>query len=118
MKKILLVEDDLLAARAYQKLLEKSGFEVDNAFDGEECLMKANNGYDFVLLDIVMPKIDGWEVLKKIKERDDVGDLPIAVFTVLDGNEHRKRAKELGAVAFINKLHDDVVEEIRRILKP
>ena len=117
MKKIFLVEDDLLTARAFQKLLEISGFEVTHALNGEEFLEKVHGGYDCVLLDIMLPVIDGWEVLKRVKERDDVRHIPVAFLTVLDDHKLRKKALSEGAAAFINKFQDDFLEKLNKILQ-
>jgi len=116
-KKILLVEDDLLACRAYQKLFEKAGFEVDLALDGEEGLTKSHNGYDCILLDIALPKMDGWQVLEKLKNHDGTCHMPVVVCTVLDGDEHKKKAQELGADGFVNKFNDDLLAETLKILQ-
>lgn len=115
-KKILLVEDDLVACRAYQKQFEKAGFEVDCALDGEEGLAKSDSDYDLILLDIALPKVDGWQVLAKLKDGDKTKKKPVIIFTVLDGDDHRKRAKELGADGFVNKFNDDVLSEVEKVL--
>lgn len=115
-RKILLVEDDLLAARAYQRRLEEAGYEVEYALDGEEALHKVHDGYNCVILDLALPKVDGWEVLEKIRNHDGTKHIPVVVCTVLDGEDKRKKVKELGADAYVNKFNDDLVAEVEKIL--
>lgn|SRR3990167_87111 len=115
-KKILLVEDDLLACRAYQKRLINEGYDVDCAIDGEDGFAKSYNGYDCIILDIMLPKLDGWQVLERVKGDDRIKNTPIIVFTVLDGDHHRKNAAELGAHGFVNKHKDDLISTIKKIL--
>ncbi|OGD94026.1 hypothetical protein A3H87_04185 [Candidatus Curtissbacteria bacterium RIFCSPLOWO2_02_FULL_42_37] len=116
MKRILLVEDDLLAARASQRRLEEAGYEVECALDGEEALHKVHNGCYLVVLDLLLPKVDGWEVLEKLKNHDGTKHIPVVVCTVLDGEDYRQRAQKFGADAYINKFNDDLVAEVNRIL--
>ena len=67
-KKILLIEDDQLVSELYCELLKNEGYQVECAFDGEEGYRKMNeDGYDLVLMDIMLPKIDGVEILKRLK---------------------------------------------------
>lgn len=113
-KKILIVEDDLPAIRAYQKRLEEVGYEVECALDGEEALNKVHPGYHLVILDLALPKVDGWGVLEKLKNNDGVKHIPVVICTVLDGEDKRKKAKELGADGFVNKFNDDLVAEVER----
>jgi len=114
-KKILIIEDDLLACRAYQKRLEKAGYEVDCALDGEEGLAKSHKGYDLVILDIALPKLDGWQVLEQLKNHDETCHMPVVVCTVFDGEDYRAKAKEYKADGFVNKFHDDLFSEVERI---
>jgi len=114
-KRILIIEDDLLICRAYQKRLGKAGYEVDCAFDGNEGLTKSHNGYDLIILDIALPKLDGWQVLGRLKNHDGTRHTPVLVWTVLDGDHYRQRAKELEAHGFVNKFRDDLLTEVGRI---
>jgi len=114
-KRILIIEDDLLACRVYQKRLEKAGYEVDFALDGNEGLAKSHNGYDLVILDIALPKLDGWQVLGRLKNHDGTRHTPVIICTVLDGDHYRQKAKELDADGFVNKFHDDLFSEVERI---
>lgn len=114
--KVLLIEDDLLAARAYQKLLENANLQVDCALDGHEGLEKSRQGYHCIILDLALPKLDGWQVLERLKKDDGLKHIPVIICTVLDGEDHRKKATELGAQAFVNKFKDNLLDEVKNAL--
>lgn len=104
MAKILIVEDEVAMAKALEIKLKSDGFETDVAHNGEEALDKILNtgGFDLVLLDLVMPKVDGFTVLEKLGEKEsDVP--PIIVSSNLSQNEEFQRAKDLGATDFYVK---------------
>jgi CheY-like chemotaxis protein len=87
MKKILLVEDDDFLIDIYCKRLEKEGFKVDVAKTGRECLKKLSEGkYHLLLLDLILPEMDGWQVLEEIRKKKEkkeeiVEDLKIVVLS-------------------------------------
>ncbi len=116
-KKILLVEDDLLAARAIESLLKSKNYEVELAIDGEEAIGKVHEGYHCVVLDIIMPKKDGWEVLKDLKSNKRTLHIPVVVCTNLDGEQHRKRASDMGAHGFVNKTCDNLLEVVEAVFR-
>jgi len=115
-KKILLIEDDLALVRSLQKLFTNAGFDIDWALDGEEGLAKVSDVCDCIVLDLALPKKDGWEVLEELKNNDGTKHVPVVICTVLDGDHYRKRAKDLGADGYVNKFHDDLLGEVERIL--
>ncbi len=83
MKKILVVDDEPEIVDIVKKMLEDR-YEVIGAYDGEECLEKARKEKpDLILLDILMPKMDGWETLKRLKEDDATKDIPVSMLTAL-----------------------------------
>ncbi len=96
--KILVVEDDILLRELYTETLKNEGYQVDNAADGEEALSRIKQGgWDLVLLDIILPKLDGLEIMRRIKASD--GQKPsksIVFLTNLDKDEEIKEALELG----------------------
>lgn len=101
-KSILLVEDEEPMARAVQIKLEQSGFKVTVALDGQEALdALATNTYDLILLDIMMPKVDGWEVLKQINDRKL--KTKVIVTSNLSQEEDIEKAKSLGVADFLVK---------------
>jgi CheY-like chemotaxis protein len=118
-KKILIVDSDLPACRAYQKLLEKKGFEATCCLDGREALKKAYGSYDCILIDTSdLPKVDGWEVVVKLKNHDGLRKIPLIVITALEGDHWREKANKVGADSLIAKFSpDQVLEEIEKILR-
>lgn len=121
MKKILLVEDDPFLIDIYTKKLKKEGFEVATVADGEKVLERVEKGeIDLLLLDIVLPKIDGWEILRKIKNKKLKNkNLRIIVLSNLGQKEEVEKGLKLGADKYLIKAHytpSQVVEEIKKIL--
>jgi DNA-binding response OmpR family regulator len=125
MKKILLVEDDPFLIDIYQKKLKNSAFEVDVANDGEKVLeiLKEKN-FDLMLLDIVLPKIDGWKALEEIgkmkKEKKDLEKMKIVIWSNLGEKEDIKKGLSLGATSYLIKANftpSEVVKEIEKLLK-
>ncbi|MDD4333094.1 MAG: response regulator [Patescibacteria group bacterium] len=117
-KKILIVEDEKPLGRALSLKLGKAGYQSDNAYDGEDALTKLKNGkYDLVLLDLVMPKLNGFEVLVKKKEAKD--NTPVIVLSNLSQEDDVKRTKEFGVLDFIIKSDMsifDIIEKIKKIV--
>lgn len=121
MAKVLLVEDDLPLVRMYDVVLKKAGFEVLSALDGEEGLakIKADNP-EVVLLDLVMPKKDGFAVLMELQEDSTLSKIPILCLSVLHQAEDIERAKLLGAVDFLVKTEvtpEEIVNKVKKHLK-
>lgn len=121
MAKILLVDDDLLLVRMYQRKLENDGYIVTTASNGIDALQKLFEfSPDLILLDIMMPKMNGLEVLTKIKENPQTKDIPVIMLTNVGGSdEDIERGLELGAVAYLVKARNRpaaVVEKIKEIL--
>jgi CheY-like chemotaxis protein len=101
---LLIVEDDPLMSRMYQKIFKFEGYNVDVAGDGEEGLDKVRKlKPSLVLLDIMMPKMNGMEVLRKLKLDPDTKSIPIVVLTNLAGQQDAEKALTLGAVKYIVK---------------
>ncbi len=118
-KKILIVEDEQPIAKALQLKLEHSGFEAEIALDGQEALEMLKKGtYHLILLDLVMPTMDGFEVLSKLQE--DKNEIPVLVATNLSQEEDLERAKKLGALDYFVKSDTpiaDLVEQVKAKLK-
>ena len=121
MKTILLVEDDPFLIDIYTHKLKISGFEVKLADNGRKALeIIKKEKPDLVLLDIVLPEIAGWEVLKKIKDGGSNNDLKIIILSNLGQKEEVEKGLKLGAVRYLIKAHftpSEVVEEIKKVLK-
>lgn len=102
--KILIIEDDPLMARLYEKAFRFEGYDVDVAGDGLEGLDKVrNNKPTLVLLDIMMPKMNGLEVLAKLKSDPDTRHVPVVILTNLAGEKDTEDALTKGAVKYIIK---------------
>lgn len=122
---LLIAEDDQFYANLYKTKLEKEGFAVIIATNGSETMrLIEENKPNLIILDIVMPELDGFEVLKKLKEQSDFKDVPVIVLSNLGQQEDVDRALSLGAFRYIVKsnvsIHDMVesVEEALRDAKP
>lgn len=121
MAKILLVDDDPLLVRMYQKKLENDGFEVETADDGDVALTRIREFRpDLILLDIMMPKINGLQVLAKLKSVKETSSIPVILLTNVGGtDEDTNRGLELGAVAYLVKASNkpkEVVLKVKEIL--
>jgi len=102
--KVLVVEDDQFLLNAYKVKLPKEGFETECATDGNKAIKALKNSIpDLILLDLVMPKKDGFAVLKDLKDNDKWKDIPVIVASNLGQQEDIDRAIKLGANAFIIK---------------
>jgi DNA-binding response OmpR family regulator len=121
MAKILIVDDDRLMLKMYQGKFEDDGFGVAVAVDGQAGFDKALEFKpDLILLDIMMPKVDGFEMLKKLKGGAATKNIPVILLTnVGGGDEDVKKGLGLGAVAYLVKAHydaKDVVKKVKEIL--
>lgn len=120
MKKILIIEDEAALQRAATQALKEGGFDVLSATDGETGLMLAEAELpDLILLDIILPKKNGFEVLKDLKEGDKTKTIPVIVLTNLESPGDVQKALELGAKTYLVKLNyrlEEVVEKIKEIL--
>lgn len=122
MAKILLVEDDPLMVRMYQRKLVNDGYETLVAVDGEEGLVKIRSFRpDLVLLDIMMPKLNGLQVLERLKADPTTAKTPVIILTNLGGTQDDiERGLELGAVAYLVKSAyrpDEVIAKVKEILE-
>ena len=100
-KKVLVVDDEKLIVKGIRFSLEQDGMEVDCAYDGEEALQKANAGiYDMILLDLMLPKVDGMEVCQRVREFSDV---PIVMLTAKGDDMDKILGLEYGADDYITK---------------
>jgi len=117
-KKILVVDDDDNVRRLLNFELSKAGYKVIEEFNGNKTLTAINNTKpDLIILDILLPGLDGYDILDKIKENPEYHSIPIIILTGLEDNE--KKAIRLGADYFMTKPVDRAIllEKIRRLLK-
>ena len=124
MAKILLVEDDAILVEMYQAKFELEGHDVRVATNGEECLnILKEFKPDLILLDILMPKLNGFHVLKEIKKQPDMRMIPVILLTNLGQAEvdmNQELAKALGVNDYLIKSHhtpDEVVQKAVKVLK-
>jgi len=117
MKKVLIVEDEKPVARAMQLKLQFSGFDVKNAFDGEEALdILKDESFDIILLDLILPKKDGFAVLAELKERNN--KTPIIIISNLGQDEDIKKVKELcGECDYFIKSNTPISEIVEYVKK-
>lgn len=106
--KILLIEDDKFFQNFYSLKLKEAGFEVETADDGLQGLdkIKASNP-NLILLDLIMPGKDGFQVLVEKSKDENMKNIPVIVFSTLGQEQDVKKALELGASDFINKTFFD-----------
>jgi CheY-like chemotaxis protein len=119
MSKILLIDDEPDIRITTGKILEKRGYEVVMARDGEEGLkILKNNKVDLILLDVMMPGPDGWEVCREIKGDRELRDIPVVMFTVMASEEDMEKSRMSGADAHISKPFstEELVETIEELL--
>lgn len=121
MAKILIIEDDKFLRELISRKVFDEKFETEGAVDGEEGLRKIKESKpDLVLLDLILPGIDGFEVLARIKEDMSLASIPVIILSNLGQREDIERGLRLGAVDFMVKAHftpSEIVEKIRKILK-
>ncbi|MDP2909949.1 MAG: response regulator [bacterium] len=121
MKLILLIEDDPFLVDIYTIKLKEMGFSVDSTDDGDQAILKIKeNKPDLVLLDIVLPNLNGWEILRKIKKDDEMRYLKIIILSNLAEREEVEKGMKFGADKYLVKAHytpSEVVKEITKILE-
>ncbi|QQS58774.1 response regulator [Candidatus Peregrinibacteria bacterium] len=116
-KKILVVEDEISYLKVYRLKLEKEGFEVLFAEDGEEALQKIKEKPDIILLDIILPKRDGFSVLEEIRKKKDFAHVPIVVASNLGQKEDQERAHKMGAQDYFVKANTSMADIVKIIKK-
>lgn len=121
MAKILIIEDDQAEAHLLQTTFAAQGFEAEVAANGEEGLTKAQTFHpDLISLDILLPGINGMEVLDKLKADTNTKNIPVVILSQLDGEKDIETALSKGAVQFMTKSEytnpEKIVEVIKQVL--
>lgn len=120
-KVVLLVDDDLTLREMYDERLKAEGFEIIQASNGEEALLKAHESKpNIILLDVMMPKINGFDVLAQLKQDDDTKEIPVIILTALIQDVDRLQGKKLGAADYIVKsetMPGEVIAKIKNAMK-
>lgn len=121
MKKVLIVEDDKFLRELLARKLREAEYEVLEAIDGEEGFKTIKEKKpDLVLLDLILPEIDGFEVLERKKRDPEIEKIPVIILSNLGQREDIERGLKLGATDYIVKAHStpaEIVEKVRTILK-
>lgn len=113
-KRILIAEDEPAYARALAVKFQHSGYDANAVSDGEMALAELKDvPYDLLMLDIVMPKRNGFEVLEELKRRGS--GILVIVLSNLSQAEDERRARELGAVDFLGKANVTLADVVRRV---
>jgi len=119
--KILVVEDDKFLRELITQKLSREGYDVYEAVDGEDGVRKAKESNpDIILLDLILPGIDGFEVLAKIKEDSNLEQIPVVILSNLGQRDDVERGLKLGAVDFLIKAHftpGEIIEKVNKILE-
>lgn len=120
MKNILLIEDDPFLVDIYKTKFQEEGFSVNVAKEGDQALRKIEEDEpDILLLDLVLPHLDGFELLKKIKSNPRFKKLKVIVLSNLSQKEEVEKGMALGATKYLIKAHytpSEVVKEVKKII--
>lgn len=121
MSKILIVEDDKFLRELISQKLKNEGYEISEAIDGEEGIKKIKDEKpSLVLLDLILPGIDGFEVLTRMKQDPAVSAVPVIILSNLGQKEDVERGLKIGASDYLIKAHftpGEIIEKIKNILK-
>ncbi|MDP2864349.1 MAG: response regulator [bacterium] len=120
MKTILFIEDESALQKTFGEIIAQEGYQMISALDGETGLSVAKEKKpDLILLDLILPKIHGFDVLKKLKEENETRDIPVIVLTNLETLEDVEKALELGATTYLVKANyslEEILEKIKKAL--
>lgn len=116
-KTILLAEDEIFIRELYERVLRSAGFNVISAIDGVDALQKLQKGTDLILLDIMMPRMNGIEVLKKLKSDPEFKDIPVVLLTNLGAQKVLQEALEIGIQGYMMKMRNDPYVIVTEVTK-
>ena len=119
MKKIIVTDDEPMNLKMTEFLLKKSGFEVITASSGPECLKAVKeNKPDLILLDLLMPEMNGFETFERLKACDESKDIPVILLTAAEDSETLEKAESLGIFSCVGKPFRQpvLIENINRAL--
>ncbi|MBI3684921.1 response regulator [Candidatus Azambacteria bacterium] len=116
MTKVLFIEDETTLQKTLSEILKSSGFSVQNAYDGEAGLALAKKSRpNIILLDLILPKMDGFAVLAELKKDEQLKDTPVIVLTNLEAVEDVEKVIALGATTYLVKANYDLPEIVAKI---
>ena len=120
MKKILIVEDDDFLQKALGFTVREEGYEIVSAKDGEEALaFVKDNEIDLILLDLILPKMSGFDVLKQFKDDKETSNIPVIIVSNLGDKESVDKGLKMGADDYVIKAHfklSDIIDKIKEVL--
>jgi DNA-binding response OmpR family regulator len=120
-KTILIVEDDKFLRELIGEKLESEGYEISTAVDGEKGIEKIKNEKpDLILLDLILPGIDGFEILSRIKKDSEMAKIPVVILSNLGQKEEVERGLKMGAVDYLIKAHftpREIVDKVEKAFK-
>ena len=117
--RILVVDDDLFIRKPLESILQQGGFEAMTAANGEECLeMLEDDRPDLIILDVIMPGPDGYEVCKAIKGEARYAEIPVILMSARARHCDQQRGFDLGATGFVRKpyMPAELLRQVRKIL--
>lgn len=121
MAKILFIEDETALQKTLSAVMEQAGHTVVNAYNGEKGLELAKEAPpDLILLDLILPKMDGFSVLERLKSDDKTKNVPVIVLTNLESVEDVEKVIGLGATTYLVKANynlDDIAKKINEVLQ-
>lgn len=119
-KLIMLIEDDKFLSSLVKARLEKEGYLVAQAFDGAEALeMLKQKRPDLIVMDLIMPRVSGFEVLESISLDPEINKIPVIILSNLAQDSDIEKARRLGAVEFFVKIRvsiDDLIKKVKTII--
>ncbi|MFH0906834.1 MAG: response regulator [bacterium] len=120
-KTILFIEDEPTLQKAVGRFLEQEGYEVKSSLDGEIGLEIAKKiKPDLILLDLILPKKDGFEVLQELKKDETTKNIPVIILTNLESNIDVEKATSLGAATYLVKANyklEEIIQKIKETIK-
>jgi DNA-binding response OmpR family regulator len=120
-QKILIIEDDRFLRKVIAKKLSREKYQIIEAIDGEEGLRLAQlESPDLILLDLVLPQIDGFEVLERIKNNENISKIPVIILSNLGGEDKASKGLKMGAADFLVKSElnpGEIVNKIKAVLE-
>ena len=120
-KKILFIEDERALQKTFHSILTEKGYTLISAFDGESGLKLAKEEKpDLILLDLILPKVHGLDVLERLKKDPTTKEIPIIVLTNVEQIDALQKALELGATTYLVKAQytiEEVIEKVENVLK-
>lgn len=121
MKKILFIEDEPTLQKVASEVLRQEGYSIKSFIDGQQGMEAIKEDKpDLVLLDLILPSKNGFEILKEMKSDKATKDIPVIILTNLEGSRDVEKALELGATTYLVKANyelDDIVKKVKDTLK-